>query len=182
MIYFITTNRYKYLEIKEIFRSRGLELKRISRDYPEIQANTLEEVVEEALKRIKKKRVFIEDAGIFIKALKGFPGVYSRYVEDTVGNQGILKLMRDVKERGAIFRSVVGYKDAEIKLFKGEVSGSIAFEERGSKGFGYDPIFVPKGYNTTFAEDYNLKQRVSHRRKAVEELVEWIENVKDAFR
>jgi len=174
MIYFITSNMHKYLETRKIFRSHRLELGRISKNYTEIQADALEEVVKEALKRIKRKKVFIEDAGIFIKALKGFPGVYSRYIEDTIGNHGILRLMRDVKERSAVFKSVVGYRDAEIKLFNGEVFGSIAFEERGSRGFGYDPIFVPKGYNKTFAEDYELKQRISHRKKAVEKLVKYI--------
>jgi XTP/dITP diphosphohydrolase len=174
MVYFITSNMHKYLETREIFRSHGLELGRISKNYTEIQADTLEEVVKEALKRINRKKVFIEDAGIFIKALKGFPGVYSRYIEDTIGNQGILRLMRDVKKRSAIFKSVVGYRDAEIKLFKGEVFGSIAFEERGSRGFGYDPIFIPKGYNKTFAEDYELKQRISHRKKAVEKLAKFL--------
>ncbi len=174
VICFTTSNRHKYLEAKEIFRKNGLKLGRISRDYTEIQADTLEEVVKEALEHINRKKVFIEDSGIFIKALNGFPGVYSRYVEDTIGNRGILRLMWDVKNRGAVFRSVVGYKDSGIKLFKGEVYGSIALEERGTKGFGYDPIFVPKDYNKTFAEDYRLKQKISHRRKAIEKLVHWL--------
>ncbi len=178
MVYFMTSNRHKYLEARGIFKKHRLELRRISKKYIEIQANTLEEVVKEALEHINGKKVFIEDSGIFIKTLNGFPGVYSKYVENTIGNHGILGLMRDVKNRSAVFRSVVGYKDCGIKLFKGEVLGSIALEERGTQGFGYDPVFVPKGYNKTFAEDYTLKQRISHRRKAVGKLAKWLSTSK----
>jgi XTP/dITP diphosphohydrolase len=174
MIYFLTTNEHKFKEAREIFGRYGLSIERLSRPYREIQGQNLKEVVIEALKSVDERRVFVEDAGLFIKALKGFPGVYSRYVEDTIGNEGILRLMRDIKDRRAVFRSVVGYKDEEIKVFEGKVEGTIAYEIRGRGGFGYDPIFLPKGFNKTFAEDIELKMKISHRRRAMEKLAKYL--------
>ncbi len=168
MIYFITSNENKFKEAKEIFAEHGLEIEQKRVPYPEIQADTLEEVVEEGLKSIVEENVFIEDAGLFVDALGGFPGVYSRYVEDVLGNEAVLKLLKDVKERGAVFKSVVGYKGNGIEIFTGEVVGTISDSEKGTAGFGYDPIFAPKGFNNTFAEDFNLKMRLSHRKQAME--------------
>jgi XTP/dITP diphosphohydrolase len=174
MIYFVTTNVHKFKEVKEILGKFGISVEMLNWEYREIQAKTLEEVVTEALKNIEEDGVFIEDAGLFIRGLKGFPGVYSRYVEDTIGNEGILKLMLDVKDRSAVFRSVVGYKEKDIKIFEGEVEGTIASEIRGEGGFGYDPIFIPKGFNKTFAEDITLKMKLSHRRQAIEKLARYL--------
>ena len=170
MTYFITSNDHKFREAKEIFSGYGVSIERISKPYKEIQADTLEEVVREALENIEEKDVFIEDAGLFVGALGGFPGVYSKYVENTVGNEAILKLLSDVKERSAVFQSVVGYKSENIEIFEGKVEGEIAEEQRGKKGFGYDPIFIPKGFNKTFAEDITLKMQLSHRKQAMEKL------------
>ncbi len=176
MIHFKTSNPHKFNEAREIFKSCGMELKRISGAYKEIQADSLEEVVKDALNTIDSvdNGVFIEDAGLFIKALNGFPGVYSSYIEDTIGNDGILKLMKDVDERKAIFKSVVGFKSSDIKIFKGEVKGEIALEFRGRKGFGYDPIFIPEGHKKTFGEDFELKSKISHRKRALEKLAKFI--------
>jgi len=176
MIYFITSNDNKFREAKEIFSGHGISIEQMSRPYKEIQADTLEEVVREALENIDEEEVFIEDAGLFIEALGGFPGVYSKYVKDTIGNEAILKLLSDVKERGAVFQSVVGYKGKNIKVFEGKVEGKIAEEQRGKKGFGYDPIFIPKGFNKTFAEDISLKMRLSHRKQAMEKLAKYLAN------
>ena len=175
MTSFITSNENKFKEAREIFAEHGLSLDRISVEYKEIQADTLEEVVTEALDNIEEEDVFIEDAGLFVDALGGFPGVYSRYIEDTLGNDAILKLLKDVKDRGAVFKSVVGYRGSEIKIFDGNVEGVISMEQKGTAGFGYDPIFVPKGFNNTFAEDINLKMRLSHRKQAMEKLAEYLE-------
>ncbi len=139
--------------------------------YREVQAETLEEVVREALREIPGDNFFIEDAGLFVSALNGFPGVYSAYVFKKIGNEGILKLLKGEENREAVFRSVVGLKlSGEVRLFTGEVRGRIASEPKGSAGFGYDPIFIPSGYSTTFAEAPELKQELSHRRRALEKL------------
>ncbi len=174
MIYFITSNDNKFKEAEEIFSAHDIPIERMLRPYKEIQADTLEEVVEEALGGIEESEVFIEDSGIFVDALHGFPGVYSRYIEDTIGNDAILKLLSDVKDRGAVFQSVVGYKGKDVKVFEGRIEGEIAREQRGRGGFGYDPIFVPKGFNKTFAEDIKLKMRLSHRKQAMEQLAKYL--------
>ncbi|RMF90250.1 MAG: non-canonical purine NTP pyrophosphatase, partial [Methanobacteriota archaeon] len=109
----------------------------------------------------------------------GFPGVYSRYVFDTIGNRGILRLLEDVEDRRARFEAVIGYKpdaagDSDIKLFKGVVEGYVSLSPRGEGGFGYDPIFIPEGYGKTFAEDKALKSRLSHRRKVAEKFIGYL--------
>ncbi|MEE8359270.1 MAG: XTP/dITP diphosphatase [Candidatus Hydrothermarchaeales archaeon] len=176
MIYFMTTNEHKFREAREIFGRHGEEVEWLSQGYGEIQGETLEEVVKAALKGIEKAPVMIEDAGLFIEALNGFPGVYSRFIEDTIGNEGILRLLKGNDNRDAAFISVVGYKDeeGEDRLFKGEVKGRISEEIRGKAGFGYDPIFIPLGEERTFAEDMGMKNQLSHRKRALEELVKFL--------
>jgi len=115
---------------------------------------------------------FIEDSGLFIKALNGFPGVYSSYVFKTIGNEGILKLMRGVEDREAKFVCVIAYNDGKVRIFKGEVVGKISNEMRGEHGFGYDPIFEYNG--RTFAEMGEEKDLVSHRRRAADEFFSWL--------
>lgn len=171
---FLTTNEHKFSEAQEILK--GVARLRWRREsYREVQAENLEEVVEEALTEIEGDNLFIEDAGLFISALNGFPGVYSAYVFRTIGNPGILRPLKGEKNREACFRSVVGLKiGGEVRLFTGEVCGRIASEARGSEGFGYDPIFIPEGHEKTFAEDARLKARVSHRKRALEKLAAYL--------
>ena len=91
--------------------------------------------------------IIVEDAGLFIEALNGFPGPYSSYVYRTLGTEGILKLMKNVDEREAYFQSVVAFSSPEEvpKCFHGKVKGKIFREVRGRPGFGFDPIFEPSG-------------------------------------
>ncbi len=125
----------------------------------------------EALKEIDGEGIFIEDSGLFVEALKGFPGVYSAYVFKTIGYSGILKLLAGVENRRAYFESVVGLKlKGEVRIFRGRVDGVIAEKARGKGGFGYDPIFIPEGSEKTFAEAPEIKNRVSHRKRALEEM------------
>ncbi len=171
---FVTGNEHKFREAEEILKG-VVRLHWRRESYREVQAETLEEVTKEALREIPGDSFFIEDAGLFIHALNGFPGVYSAYVFKKIGNEGILRLLKGEKNRGATFRSVIGLKlRGEVRLFTGEVYGRIATEARGREGFGYDPIFIPTGHDTTFAEDPVLKQKVSHRRRALQELARYL--------
>jgi XTP/dITP diphosphohydrolase len=166
---------HKFNEAKEILRDHSIAIKQISHGYEETQGNDLREVVVTSLSHLPEKNLFIEDSGLFIDALKGFPGVYSSYVLKTIGIHGVLKLMRNIDDRGAEFVSVVGLKYmGKVKIFKGVVTGSISLEPRGDKGFGYDPIFIPHGSERTFAEDRILKMKISHRKKALDKLAEYI--------
>ena len=172
MISFITSNKGKYVEARAIID--GLEQKDLG--YTEIQADTLEEVavygINEIMARLKEPAM-LEDAGLFIEALGGFPGVYSAYVQKTIGNEGILRLMDGVSNRKAFFKSVVVYSEPglEPRMFQGIVEGQIGHEARGSSGFGYDPIFIPEGESRTVAEmPLDEKNKISHRGQAFRKL------------
>ena len=174
MIYFVTSNRGKFAEAREIFED--LEMRNIG--YTEIQADTLEEVADFGIREVARKLegpVMIEDAGLFIHALKGFPGVYSAYVQKTVGNQGILKLMSEETDRRAFFRSVVAYAEPGLEpvAFEGEVHGHIGFEERGRLGFGYDPIFY-LGNRSLGEMEIDEKNCISHRSTSMNALKAWL--------
>ena len=110
----------------------------------------------------------IDDSGLEVDALRGFPGVYSAYVYKTLGCAGILRLLTD-GDRAARFRCVIGLADGTgTRSLTGICEGSIASAERGKEGFGYDPIFLPRGSGRTFAEMSTAeKNALSHRGKAL---------------
>ncbi|MDK2795147.1 MAG: XTP/dITP diphosphohydrolase [Archaeoglobaceae archaeon] len=167
---FITSNKGKFREAREIAEKFGIEIEWLKMEYEEPQGSQLEEIAKrsaEILAREIREPFFIEDSGLFIEALNGFPGPYSSYVFKTIGNKGILKLMDGISNRRAYFKAVVAYFDgAKISVFDGIVYGEISPEIRGSKGFGFDPIFLYRG--RTFAEMGEEKNLVSHRRIALE--------------
>jgi len=181
MIAFLTSNKGKFEEAAEILGRKGIRIERIESEYEEVQSGNLEEVVMHALEGLDLKEVFIEDAGFFVDALSGFPGVYSSYVYETLGNPGILKLLEGCKDRRAGFCSIIGYKGpgGEVRVFRGEIRGTVATAIRGSEGFGYDPIFIPEGHTKTFAEDMKVKNRISHRKAALEALADYLEKERD---
>ena len=174
MIYFVTGNRGKFEEAKGVLG----DVEQRNLGYTEIQADTLEEVAAFGIKEVTEKLtgpVMIEDAGLFIDALRGFPGVYSAYVFDTIGNEGILRLLDGAQDRRAVFRSVLAYAEpgTEPIFFSGELAGEIASGPRGSGGFGYDPIFEVGG--KTIAEmKLAEKNRISHRGASIHALREWL--------
>ncbi|ADP77706.1 dITPase [Methanothermus fervidus DSM 2088] len=177
-VIFITSNLHKVSEARKIFEENNIEMEHRNVKYYEIQGS-LEEVASHAAKKLAEKLnhpVIVEDAGLFIKALNGFPGPYSSYVQKTIGNKGILKLMENIEDRQAEFKSVVGYCEpgSKPKIFVGVVKGNISTEEIGDKGFAFDPIFYPEGYKKTFGElDPEEKNRISHRGKSFRKFVSW---------
>jgi len=175
-MYFVTGNKGKFMEAEAIFDD--LVQKNIG--YTEIQADSLEDVASYGIKEVMARLegpVMIEDAGLFIDALKGFPGVYSAYVFDTIGNQGILRLMDGTSNRRAVFRSVVGYAEPgmEPRLFQGQMPGQINFEPKGGGGFGYDPIFEVGG-RTVAEMSIEEKNEISHRAASMHALKEWLKS------
>jgi XTP/dITP diphosphohydrolase len=125
---------------------------------------------------------FSDDSGLEIDALGGAPGVYSaRYAGDQKNNDAniekIWKELKGIKNPRAIFRSVIYVHLNQKKFcFQGKVEGSIIYEKRGLEGFGYDPIFIPKGYKKTFAELGDTKKnKISHRALATFQLVKLLE-------
>ena len=170
---FASSNANKYQEAKEILDSFGINLGFFESDLQEIQSDSLEDI---ALQKAKdafskcKKPVIIEDDGLFIGSLDGFPGPYSSYVYKTIGNKGILDLLKS--NRDAKFVSTIIYCDkTTIRSFDAKLDGSISYSQKGG-GWGYDPIFIPKNTQKTFAE-INNKNRLSHRYKALEKFSNW---------
>jgi non-canonical purine NTP pyrophosphatase, rdgB/HAM1 family len=177
-IVFVTGNAGKFAEIKEILNSVGIEAIQNKGDYPEIQADDLEPIAAASAKAAADDLgipVLVDDSGIFIQALNGFPGPYSRFVEDHLGNPRILKLMENETNRDAFFKTTIAFCEPgkEPITFSGIVEGKIAFEERGDDGFGFDPIFDYNG--KTFGElGIEFKNTISHRRRALDKFLEWI--------
>lgn len=124
---------------------------------------------------------FADDSGLEVDALDGAPGVYSARYSGGGSEANMDKLLQnltDENERGAQFRTVIALLiGEESHLFEGIVRGTIIDERRGEGGFGYDPIFMPEGYDLTFAQlGSEVKNRISHRAKAVELLAEFLRN------
>jgi len=182
-ILFGTSNKHKFEEAKVLFRQYDIIVEQYVPRTPEIQNDNLENIAKyTVLHEIQNinKPLFVEDAGIFIEELNGFPGPYSSYVQKTIGNIGILKLMEGVRNRDAEFRSVVAYCEPNTKpaTFMGITKGYIAMEIRGGRMFGYDPIFIPyEGDGRAYSEMAPAeKNKISHRGKA---LILFINRLKD---
>ena len=173
MLYFVTSSRNKFLEAKEILK---MPLKQISLDLPEIQAIEVDDILRSkaklAYKKIQKP-CLVEDTGLYIRALNGFPGALAKWVEKTMGWDKFADLLKDLKDRRAYAKCVVCYYDGKKYRFgKGKVAGSISPKPRGVNNFGWDCIFVPRGFRKTWAEmSATEKNQISHRQKALEGLV-----------
>ncbi len=181
-IIFVTGNKHKVEEASSILSLLGITVEKNNCGYPELQEDELEKIAafgaEWAANKLGRE-VMVDDSGLFIQALGGFPGPYSAYVFDTLGNDRILKLMdRDI-DRSAVFRCAIGYcvPGEKARVFIGEVKGEISIEGRGKAGFGYDPIFEVEG--RTFGEmGEEEKNRLSHRYRALLKFAEWLKSNK----
>jgi XTP/dITP diphosphohydrolase len=182
LVFFVTTNIHKFKEAREILTKQGIAIAMIKMKAIEIQEEDLEEIAKASVLDATKKcrlPVIVEDAGLFIKSLNGFPGPYSSYVYKTLGVEGVLKLMENVGDKEAEFRSVVAYCEPKtniLKTFCGRVKGRITEKPSGSSGFGFDPIFQPleTSDQKTFAEmSIEEKNQYSHRAKALNAFAEW---------
>ena len=184
VLYFITNNTHKYEEASRILGEYNIRLELLPYAKKiEIQDDDLRKIVLYAAKVAYthvRKPLVVEDAGLFVKALRGFPGPYSSYVYKTIGINGILKLLENNPNRQAYFKSVVACVcPPYIEVFEGVVEGWIAEKPRGSQGFGFDPIFTPHGSDKTFAEmSIDEKNRYSHRGKAFRSLAEFLKKLK----
>ena len=172
-LFFVSSNSHKYLEVEKILHDFGIELGFFKYTLEETQSNLLKDI---ALKKARhafskyKKPIIIEDAGLFVASLGGFPGPYSSFVFQTIGNDGILKLLTN--NRNAKFVSIITYCDKNnLQSFVGDLDGTISESQKG-EGWGYDPIFIPKKMKKTFAELDN-KNELSHRYKALKKFSKW---------
>lgn len=181
-------NQHKIEELRALLSPLGIEvlsaldfpnLQEVEEDKPTLEGNALK----------KARYVFQEtgipslsdDTGLEVKALNGAPGVYSaRYAgEQATYEDNVLKLLDALQsqaDRSAQFRTVVALvTSTEEFTFDGICEGEITTAQRGEKGFGYDPIFQPKGYSETFAElASSIKNKISHRGRAIQKFVDFL--------
>jgi XTP/dITP diphosphohydrolase len=168
-------------EVVAILKAFNIKVNQVNFKVREIQANKLEDIAADSAKATAEstgKTIVVEDAGLFIDSLYGFPGPYSSFVYQTIGCKGILKLMEGVHERTAVFRSAVSYcqSQSEPRVFTGETKGKISLSERRGRKFGYDPIFIPDGvsYKTYSEMSVPEKNQASHRFRAFKKLAVWL--------
>ncbi|MFW5956422.1 MAG: RdgB/HAM1 family non-canonical purine NTP pyrophosphatase [Halorhabdus sp.] len=184
MIRFVTGNEGKVREARAYLDEA---VQQFPFDYTEIQSDDLGDIAARGAREAYRdvgEPVIVEDSGLFVDALDGFPGPYSAYVEDTLGIDRVWHLVELEEDRSAAFRSVVAYCDGTdlaaptvydgeppVALFEGRVGGTIV-APRGEGGFGYDPIFENDG--RTFAERTpEEKNELSHRGRALEAFATW---------
>ena len=186
---FATNNAHKLEEVRAVLDNK-IEIVSLNElgcydDIPET-ANTLEgnALIKAAFVFEKFGMACIaDDTGLEVEALNGEPGVYSARYGGEPHNaqknmQKLLTNLKGIENRKARFRTVIVLKDAERELyFEGTIHGHISETPSGAAGFGYDPVFVPDGYNKSFAElGPELKNKISHRALAVEELIRFLKN------
>ncbi|MEC7754413.1 MAG: RdgB/HAM1 family non-canonical purine NTP pyrophosphatase [Bacteroidota bacterium] len=186
-ICFTTNNQHKLQEVKAML---GDSIKLLSLsdigfegEIPETH-ETLEENSLEKARYIFDRfgtAIFSDDSGLEVDVLNGRPGVHtahysgSRHAVDNMTK--VLNEMGDASNRAARFRTVMTYinSQGEVHQFQGIVEGTIAAKIAGSDGFGYDPIFIPNGYNKTFAElPAEVKNSISHRKRALDKLIQFL--------
>ena len=187
---FATGNSHKLQEVQGLFKE-GFALSclkdvNITEDIPETADNLVDNALQKAWYVYNKCGIpcFADDTGLEVEALDGAPGVYSaRYAgeeKDSMKNMLLLlENMNGKENRNARFRTIIAYIDEneEEHIFEGEIRGTIIENMEGTNGFGYDPIFVPEGYDKTFAQlSSEIKNTISHRARAMEKFLSYFNN------
>ncbi len=176
-IYFVTGNMNKLREFEQIL---GTKLKSVKMHVDEIQAIDVKKVVEHKTKQAYEKigrPVITEDTGLYLEAWKGLPGALIKWFDKAIGYKNIPNLLEGSRKAKA--QTVIGYFDGKTyENFIGEVSGTISQRSRGKTDFGWDLMFVPKGYSKTFAEMRpEEKNQISMRRIALEKFKKFIKKL-----
>ena len=175
-LFFASSNENKFQEAERILTNLGVKVNFSKTTLEEIQSSSLSEIAEQkaiSAYELIQKPVIIEDDGLFIDSLNGFPGPYSSYVYDTIGNKGIMNLLENSEFRDAKFVSIIAYLGGSdgVKLFESSIPGKISSViEKG--GWGYDPIFIPDGESKTYA-NVSDKDKLSHRAASLIKFSSW---------
>lgn len=191
-IIFATNNKHKLEEVKAILKNdfEIISLSEIgyNEEIPET-ADTLEGNAALKAKFVYEKYqidCFADDTGLEIEALNGRPGVYSaRYAgEPSNSKSNLIKVLKEMEgqtNRNARFRTVICFiENGEYHYFEGIIKGKIAENPQGTHGFGYDPVFIPNGYNTSFAEmSLDIKNSISHRASAIRKFTNYLKQRED---
>lgn len=188
-IYLVTSNPGKIKSFNNILKTLKLNLetsgalaiaiKILKKEYPEDKSlGSTGEIAKAGARYCAekyRKKVLVNDAGLFIDALGGFPGINSKVALESIGNEGILKKMEDKKDRKASWVFSLGYCEPgkEPVEFTKSLRGEITKEIRGKDGFGFDAIFIPNGYFKTFGEKPSLRDKLSPFNETLKEFVKW---------
>lgn len=177
---FITGNAGKAKYLSDYFH---LPIEHTKLDLHEIQSLSLSEVVDDKARRayeIIKSPVLVEDVSLIFIGMKSLPGPLIKWFLETLGNDGLCKLLDSFDNREAYAEVMFGiYDGKEVHTFLGSMEGTIAESPRGEMGFGWDPIFIPKGYSKTWAEmTDDEKHTTSMRRIALEKMTAFLEDYK----
>lgn len=191
-IVFATNNKHKLEEIKDIL-GKDFEIVSLAEigcheDIPETGVTLQENARQKSTYVVEhyNQNCFADDTGLEVEALGGEPGVHSaRYAEGTdhdseANMRKLLTKLDGQTNRKACFRTVISLIIDDVEhQFEGKVDGTIAKEKHGTEGFGYDPIFIPEGYDKSFAQlGEEIKNQISHRARAVKKLAEYLERLK----
>lgn len=191
-IVFASHNSGKIKEMKELLAPYGIKVKSaLDMDLPDVEetGKTFEEnslLKSQTIAKLVNKPCLADDSGLCVDALDGAPGVYSaRYAPNRDFNKGMEKLLTEMdkspnKSRKAHFSCVISlaWPDGQYKVFDGRVDGQIALQKMGNGGFGYDPLFVPEGFDCSFAQmGQEEKNKISHRGRAVEKLKDFLNSL-----
>jgi len=180
ILFLATSNLHKFKEAAAILAQFQIRVLRVKSPKVEIQSDDIVEIASFASDELSRRRsgvVAVEDSGLFVDPLKGFPGPFSSYAYHAIGPSGILRLLGTSSRRRARFRAAVAVSRSghTLRTFTGEVQGRIAHSKRGDNGFGFDPIFIPTGGLRTFGEmSVAEKNMQSHRQKAFRQLGMWL--------
>lgn len=182
-ILFVTTNKHKFKEASAVLQNFSVELEQLDQEYEENHDSSLEEIVRSAAKKLAdelNQPVVIEDTGLFFEAYNNFPGALPKFVFNSLGYEGILKLLEG-KNRNASFKTIVGFcrPEQESVLFEGIMKGKIILEVKNidKDVMPYDRFFVPEGKDKTVSEmTLEEKNKLSQRAKAFEEFGKYIDN------
>ncbi len=162
----------------------GYPVQHINLDIPEIQALKVQDLIEQKTRAAYQqvgRPVLVEDTSLAFHAWNGLPGALIRWFLDTVGNEGICRMLDGFADRGATAETCLGYYDGrDFVTFSGTIEGTIARRPRGENGYGWDPLFIPLGKKKTFAEmtDEEKAGLVSMRKEAVLRFRVFLDEVK----
>lgn len=182
-LHFVTGNQAKFEEVKHLFENKGIELEWLNEPKPEPadewDIKVVAEYASEFLANKHQFPVIVEDTGFFFDAYENFPGPHSKFVFQTVGYDGIFRLLKG-KERGAYFKVVASFCKPGGKpvSFEGIAKGTVTEELFGEEApiMPYDRVFIPEGHEKAWILTPEVKQEISHRVKAFTKIIEFISN------
>jgi inosine triphosphate pyrophosphatase len=179
---FVTGNKLKFEEDREILAEHGIDVEHLEIDLPEIQADPADIAKHKARIAAEKagKPCFVDDTALCFNALNGLPGEYIKFFAEKLGLPKLVKLLEGFEDKSAKAMAVVAYCEPgkEPKVFEGIVEGTIVMP-RGER-FVWDPIFQPEGFKETYAEmTQEQKNKISHRRNAMEKFAEYLKGDKN---